>query len=166
MTDPTSQKNGNIRFIDNGDGMNREKLTRMFSMYYENHSNDISMGVTGSGGKASQFIMSSTDGTIRTASTVIIFTHMENGNYIKVVCPWGEIARTHKYTGMIQILEMSSTEIQDYIMERKGENTGTTIVFNYSEILHDELEDQFSDKRFYLKMEERVEFIFGKNEVN
>lgn len=166
VTEPTSQKNGNIRFIDNGDGMNREKLTRMHSMYSENHGNNISMGVSGIGGKAAAFILSSTDGTIRTATTVTIFTHMENGNYIKAVCPWGEIAMTYKYTGMIQILEMSSTEIQDYIVERKGENTGTTIVFNYSEPLHDALDEQFNEDRFYLKMEERVEFIFGKHDVN
>jgi len=165
VTEPISQ-NGNIRFIDNGDGMNREKLTRMHSMYSENHGNNISMGVSGIGGKAAAFILSSTDGTIRTATTVTIFTHMENGNYIKAVCPWGEIARTYKYTGMIQILEMSSTEVQEYILERKGETTGTTIVFNYSETLHDALDEQFNEKRFYLKMEERVEFIFGKHDVN
>jgi len=109
-----------IRIIDDGIGMHRNGVEYMFTMFRENHKYDKSTGAFGVGGKIAPFVISN-----KTKSYV--FTKMKDNQYLKVVCPWGEIASNGKYTNMIQISPMTEDEIKTFCNERHPNVHGTTI---------------------------------------
>jgi hypothetical protein len=159
----------NIMIIDDGIGMNESKLRNMFNMYHENHKDDISMGVSGVGAKPATAILSSTDGTSNTTSTVILYTRSTNGKFLKAIVPWEKITKLHKYMGMIEISEMDENETTSFCNDRIIQNasvSGTTIIFKYNEMLHHLIETQFNDEARDIKLDERWCFIFGKNRLN
>ena len=110
----------NIKLIDDGKGMNMEKIQNMFDIHKENHKNDKSLGVSGVGGKVSLLILSND-------TSVVLYTKSVNGQYYKVEIPWDEMLQQVKYTGMIRRLPMSENEVVEFHKERdymKNKNTG------------------------------------------
>ena len=73
-----------INIIDNGNGMNQEKLIKMFDAYGSNHNEDKCMGISGIGGKASSLILSN-------QTLVSIITRENNGDYFTSIIPWDKI---------------------------------------------------------------------------
>ena len=152
-----------IRFIDNGRGMNEEKIQGMFAMFKENHKDDNSMGVSGVGAKPSIYMLSKKNGK---PTTVYMFTHMEGHGYIKACIPFDRMKQEGRYTGMISYDVMTEEEIIRFNEERNGSLKGTTIQWVYSETTHDYFEEQFSNERKKMDMNDRLDCIFGKTKMN
>jgi hypothetical protein len=154
----------NIKLIDDGKGMNMEKIQNMFDIHKENHKNDKSLGVSGVGGKVSLLILSND-------TSVVLYTKSVNGQYYKVEIPWDEMLQQVKYTGMIRRLPMSENEVVEFHKERdymKNKNTGVTIKFKYSDKLKHEIEKQFCSVEEYrqkynseLNPENQLGVIYG-----
>ena len=98
--------------IDDGFGMNREKLENMWDMYRENHINDESGGVSGVGAKPSTLI-------IGNDTTVKIYTKSLGNEYYTAIIPWGNIVKNLRYEGEIK-MDTSDQEKYNaiYIMEQ------------------------------------------------
>ena len=90
--------------IDNGSGMNNNKIRNMFSNYHSNHENDKSIGTVGIGAKLGNAFLS------KYRNTSHIFTKARDGDYFKVTIPWGEIYEEKVYQDKIQIEIMTETE--------------------------------------------------------
>jgi len=154
----------NIKLIDDGKGMNMEKIQNMFDIHKENHKNDKSLGVSGVGAKVSLLILSND-------TSVVLYTKSVNGQYYKVEIPWDEMLQQGKYTGMIRTLPMSENEVVEFHKERdymKNKNTGVTIKFKYSDKLKHEIEKQFCSVEEYrqkynseLNPENQLGVIYG-----
>ena len=84
-----------IKIIDYGYGMNSEKISNMFDLYRQNHTEDKSMGISGLGGKAATFILSK-------HRNVVINT-FDGDNYSTINIPWDSIKENGKYVDMIKI---------------------------------------------------------------
>ncbi len=150
-----------IKIIDNGCGMNITQLGNMFTMYRENHTGDKSMGVSGVGAKPSLYLLSKCDGN---PTNVNIFTHMDNGDYLKALVPFDKMKEQGKYTGMIKYLRMTPEEIVEFNADRDT-SMGTTIMLNYSETTHEYFEKQFSNDRKTMDLSDRLDCIFGKTNM-
>jgi hypothetical protein len=150
-----------IKIIDNGKGMDITQLGNMFTMYRENHTGDKSMGVSGVGAKPSLYLLSKCDGN---PTHVTIFTHIENGDYLKAHVPFDKMKEQGKYTGMIKHLRMTIEEIDEFNADRDA-CVGTTIEFKYSETTHNYFEEQFSSKRKTMDLSDRLDCIFGKTNM-
>ena len=150
-----------IKIIDNGKGMDITQLGNMFTMYRENHTGDKSMGVSGVGAKPSLYLLSKCDGN---PTHVTIFTHIENGDYLKAHVPFDKMKEQGKYTGMIKHLRMTIEEIDEFNADRDA-CVGTTIELKYSETTHNYFEEQFSSKRKTMDLSDRLDCIFGKTSM-
>ena len=150
-----------IKIIDNGKGMDITQLGNMFTMYRENHTGDKSMGVSGVGAKPSLYLLSKCDGN---PTHVTIFTHMENGDYLKAHVPFDKMKEQGKYTGMIEHMKMTIEEIDEFNADRDA-GVGTTIMLNYSETTHNYFEKQFSSERKTMDLSDRLDCIFGKTNM-
>ena len=153
-----------IRLIDDGVGMDGEKLRDMFKMFKSNNSDRKSMGVSGLGGKEGSYILSKQPN--KEPTDVIIYTHTRDGPYSKVITPWKQIFEEKKYTGKIIFTEMSQEEIETFKEDRKDcqFKHGTTIVFKYNDVFKKLIETQFSkDDMCFMKMptNDRWDIIFG-----
>ena len=150
--------------------MTFEKLNDMFDMFKSNNKNNKSMGVSGLGGKESIYILSKNAN--KTPSTVIIFTHSQNGEYWKATVPWDEIISSKKYTDAITFCKMSEEEIIDFNNDREGEENphGTTIRWQYSDILRESITIQFDKKNRenidIVESEDRWDLIFGCSNID
>jgi len=142
-----------IIITDDGKGMNDEELSYMWDAYRENHSNEISGGVSGLGSKPSTLIMSQT-------SLVIVYTKSQKGNYIKAIVPWEEIFRDKVYTNKIKVINMNDDEIKMFKCHQT--NTGTILEFNYSHKLFDCLKLQFYDSKKIDDITQRSDWIFSE----
>jgi hypothetical protein len=153
-----------IRLIDNGIGMNEEKIQNMFSTFRENHINDYSMGVSGLGAKPSIYILSKKN---EKPTTVYMYTHMDGCGYIKATIPFDKIKEEGRYTGMITYDIMNESEVARFLEERQDTNpVGTTIQWVYSETTHQYFEKQFSNASKKMDMNDRLCCIFGKTRLN
>ena len=156
-----------IKILDDGTGMDENNIINMFDMYRANHLNDKSMGVSGFGAKPATAILSKLNGM---PTEVIIYTHKQNNKYYKVIIPWHTITETNKYTGMIQMNEMSIEEQTEFDAEREKEvekdGCGTTIVFIYNQDLHNAIEHQFTEESKNMALDDRWSCIFGKSNIN
>ena len=156
-----------IILCDDGIGMTPEKLCNMFDANRENHSGDISMGVSGIGGIISNYQLSKDDhGSPR---EVNVFTKHKDGPYIKAIIPWDFIHTHKKYDGQINISQMNEIEIENFKMERQNfiNLTGTTIRFPYSESFRKLLGSQFiSRQEDGRNLENWWPIIFGKTQTN
>ena len=150
-----------IKLIDNGRGMDITQLGNMFTMYRENHTGDRSMGVSGVGAKPSLYLLSKHDGN---PSPVTIFTHAEDGEYLKAIVPFDKMKEEGKYTGMIEHMIMTKEEIDEFNADR-GNPIGTTIAMKYSETTHEYFEKQFSNDRKTMDLSDRLDCIFGKTRM-
>ena len=153
-----------IRLIDDGVGMDGERLRDMFKMFKSNNSDRKSMGVSGLGGKEGSYILSKQPN--KEPTDVIIYTHTRDGPYSKVITPWKQIFEEKKYTGKIIFTEMSQSEIETFKEDRKEcqFKHGTTIVFKYNDVLKQLIETQFSKQDMcVMKMptNDRWDIIFG-----
>jgi len=152
-----------IRLIDNGFGMNEHGIQNMFATFRENHNNDNSMGVSGLGAKPSIYILSKKN---ETPTTVHMYTHMDGCGYIKACIPFDRIKAEGRYTGMITYDVMNESEVSQFLAERQGSKTGTTIKWVYSETTHQYFEKQFSPDCKKMDMNDRLDCIFGKTRLN
>ncbi len=157
-----------IKIIDDGTGMDRNSLKKMFSMHNSNNSDKKSMGVSGLGGKEGMYILSKK--LNKEPTTVIVFTHQENGSYLKAIVPWKKIFDDKIYTGRITITDMTAEEIALFQSERDEcqFKHGTTIKFNYNDQLKNLIEIQFYKKQLCesrISRENRSDFVFGQKIV-
>ena len=151
-----------IRLIDNGIGMSVEKISDMFATFKENHAEEKSMGVSGFGSKPALYILSKKN---EMPTPVNLYTHSAENEYIKATVPFDEMKKTGCYSGMIKYSQMTEEEIAKFIEDRNGNNTGTTIAFEYSEKTHDSFKNQFYDSK-QMEMNDRLDCIFGKSGLN
>jgi hypothetical protein len=157
-----------IKLVDMGIGMDEEKITKMFDLFRANHKLDRTMGVSGLGGKNALFILSKKDGV--NPSTVLIFTKSPDGEYLRVTVPWETIIEQEIWDGQIAVDKMSEEEIADFKKERETEDFqhGTTIQFEYSDVLMDLLNSQFNktEREKIAEFNNRLDIIFGHSGVD
>jgi len=157
-----------IKLIDMGIGMNEVKIEKMFDLFRSNHESERTMGVSGLGGKNALFILSKKDGL--NPSTVFIFTKSPNGEYLRVTVPWETIIEQKVWEGQIVVDNMSKEEIAEFKKERETEEFqhGTTIVFEYSDVLMNLLNSQFNktERDKITEFNTRLDIIFGHSVVD
>ena len=154
----------NISIIDNGNGMNREKLTNMFSIYRSNHKEHTSLGVSGLGAKAATLILSQNKETTLNSSVYVYTKDKYTDEFLVAIIPWDQIIMDKIYTNKISIQPMTPTDKEQFINERESnemESIGTTILFKYNEDLNNEIEKQFKPDNS-LNMLDIWGVIFGK----
>ena len=155
-----------IKLVDDGIGMTCKKLSEMFDMFRANNNDRKTMGVSGLGGKEGMYILSKKEN--KEPTTVILYTHTADGDYLKAIVPWKEIFNEKKYTGKILINKMTTEEIYDFIADREDFQFkhGTTIRFEYNDELKNLIENSFNIK-YNNKQKNphnnRWEFIFGQS---
>ena len=156
-----------INMIDIGKGMSLDKLDDMFAMFKSNNKLRKSMGVSGLGGKEALYMLSKKNNS--EPSTVLLFTKTVDGPYLKATIPWGEIISLQLYTGKVQFSYMTEEEILDFNKEREGLSFqhGTTIRWEYSDILMETLDCQFdkNKREKFLEPKERWDLIFGISNI-
>jgi hypothetical protein len=154
-----------IYLIDDGLGMTKEKATHMFDLCRENHSGDVSIGISGKGAKGGTLKLSR-------SSTVVVYTKCHSSNddsWYKIVVPWSEIIKQKVYTDMITIEKMTEAEVEMFKSHRQGmskNSVGTTIEINYNEEVHQEIISNFTDERKSRACNNRFDVVFGKFNVN
>ena len=153
-----------IKLIDDGIGMDRNKLQDMFKMFKSNNSERKTMGVSGLGGKEGIYILSKK--TNKQPTSVIIYTQVESGEYLKAIIPWKEVFDKKVYTGKITFMNMLPEEIVSFNNDLKDckFKHGTIILFEYNDELKNIIEQQFSiDKmcRSFISPHSRWDMIFG-----
>ena len=157
-----------IKLIDMGIGMNTEKIEKMFDLFRSNHESERTMGVSGLGGKNALFINSKK--ADNKPSTVLIFTKAPDGEYLRVTVPWATIIEEEIWDEQIAVDKMSEQEIEDFKKERETEDFqhGTTIQFEYSDVLMDLLNSQFkkSEREKIAEFNTRLDIIFGHSGVD
>jgi len=142
--------------IDDGFGMNREKLESMWDMYRENHINDESGGVSGVGAKPSTLIISND-------TTVKIYTKSLGNEYYTAIIPWGDIVKNLRYEGEIKIRIMNSEEQEKY--NEYLHTTGTIIEVEKNIELTKYLYKQFIDPKSIDDITQRIDWVFSKFQV-
>lgn len=151
-----------FRQIDDGLGMSIVKLVNMFSMFKSNHRERKSMGVSGVGSKPSLLILSKKLG--RYSNVIVYSRSFDTNEYVKAIVPWEQIMQSKVYSNKIQITKMNDEEIEAFTTERNTmrHQFGTTIKFEYSNMLLELIKCQFSDSKKKLPLNDRLDFIFGK----
>ena len=154
-----------IKIIDDGCGMTFEQLKKMVKIYGENHANHKSMGVSGMGFSAASLQWSKAKD--RTPKIVCVYTKNQNGQYLKACIPWDKICLEGKYTGQIEISEMTINERNEFVLERtsnKLRSVGTTIIIPHSENVIELLDEQFlKEKKYFENLKDSWSIVFGKN---
>jgi len=153
-----------IKLVDDGIGMDYEKLEKMFDMFRANNGDRKTMGVSGLGGKEGMYILSKKEN--KEPTTVILYTHSSNGDYWKAIVPWKEIIDEKIYTGKILISKMTAEEITNFIDDRENFQFkhGTTICFEYNDNIKNLIENAFDTKiinKEKISQNNRWEFVFG-----
>jgi hypothetical protein len=97
-------KKNEFLIIDNGNGMNHDQISNMFSNYRSNHTTDKSIGSVGIGAKLGNAFIS------KYKNTSTILTKSNEGDYLKVTIPWGEIYKSGIYEDKVQLCIMSGRE--------------------------------------------------------
>jgi len=144
--------------------MTKQGLKNMSAIFRENHSTEKSMGVSGMGGSAAAFQLSKHDISTPPRS-VTYFTKHRDDKYLKVEVPWDRIFKDGKYSKQFKTDEMNNYEINSFKDDREKNNlnlTGTTIVFQYSDVFNDLLMDQFAIKDKFTNLKDSWGVIFGK----
>ena len=151
-----------------GIGMNVEKIAKMFDLFRSNHDSERTMGVSGFGGKNAIFINSKK--ADNKPSTVLIFTKAPDGEYLRVTVPWATIIEEEIWDEQIAVDKMSEQEIEEFKKERETEEFqhGTTIQFEYSDVLMDLLKSQFNktERDKITEFNTRLDIIFGHSGVD
>jgi hypothetical protein len=146
-----------IYMSDNGAGMDREGVVNMFDLHRENHSSESTRGVSGIGAKPSLSILSD-------EKNMYLFTRKMGGDFLRVDIPWEDIHQMGRYSGMIQVREMTAEEIADFGME-----SGTRIVFPYNTPLADVIAGNFQSSTepdaYLTTLMDRISIVFGHDQV-
>ena len=95
---------GMVFVVDNGTGMNKNKLIGMYNFYGENNSTRKTKGKCGVGAKLALAYLSQYKHTSRTLSKT------NTGTLLVAECPWGEIFYKSQYTNMIKIRDATKEE--------------------------------------------------------
>ncbi len=147
-----------IKIIDDGKGMKKEAITNMFDMHKENHAGQKTLGVSGVGGKVSTMILSE-------KKTVMMYTRSRDGPYYSIKIPWDSMFKECKYTGMIEMQDMTENEIDEFHKERehmKNPDSGVSYVFQNNDKLVEEIEKQFvSPNDDEDDIENKISYIYG-----
>ena len=114
-----------ISLIDDGEGMDNEKLKFLWESQRENHKNEKTTGVSGFGAKPSTKILSEN-------KKVIYFTKSKKDGFLKSITPWDKIVKKGKYSDMITIDNMNKDDI-DYFNKFLEGKTGTIIYIPYTD---------------------------------
>jgi len=141
-----------IKIIDDGRGMTNAELINMWDCQRENHSEQITTGVSGFGSKPSTKLASKN-------TEVIMYTKSKDDLYYKAVIPWNEIVSQGKYVDMINISECNQEEI--IMFQKDISDTGTIIQFNHNYDLENELNKQFHYPKDIPEMNLRLDCVFG-----
>ena len=148
-----------IHIIDDGIGMNKYGLKRMFDIYGSNHSTDKSLGVSGLGEKAAMIILGQ-------KTHVDVYTKTEEGDYLCAQVPWDEMYKQQKYNGMIKIRNMDENEINIFNNERSY-NSGTTVKIKCNTDTKTVLESFFDYTQVNdINPLENPSIVFGKFAIN
>lgn len=155
-------KEGDITIIfDNGDGMSRKTIENGFRAYYENHSNEKKLGVSGIGLKtATLCLCKNNDGTY---TIVRIYTFGKDG-YFVIDVPWNEIMAEKKYTNKINVRQMNQEEIE-FFKSKLGNNTGTLYVFKNTKNINDVIQEYIIGFK-NIRLDKQIGFIFGRFNIN
>ena len=155
-----------IKLFDNGDGMNLDRFKNMCNAFRANNNNNKSMGVSGIGGTIARRELSKNDSG---KCTMVITYTKTNTSALKAVIPWDEIDKEKVYTGKVKYYQMSQDEIHKFNEDRDSNpsSTGTTIVWMYSEQLHNTLLNQFDHNKRLKNLDtfERWDLIFGIKDI-
>ena len=149
--------------LDDGKGMNQQQLEDMFEVYRENHQNDYTTGTCGLGSKAALVIITNKTGI------VYVYTRVQNGEYLKVIFPIGDIFLDWQLTGKIIQTQMSEQEIARFNHARTSlglELQGTTIEMPNNEQIELLMETNFNDKWTGSNFSERLGVIYSKFPAN
>ena len=148
-----------IRLIDDGCGMNIDKLSNAFKICNENNTDEIKIGVSGVGLKvATKYCSNNTD--------VYFYTKSINNILYKAKIPWKKIVKQGRWTGNVNIKKCTNRLDNTLYNSMVNNNTGTCIEFEYSEDLKNIILSQFNEKKYELKKEERIDYIFGSTNLN
>jgi hypothetical protein len=103
-------------------------------------------------------------------STVFIFTKSPDGDYLRVTVPWETIIEQKVWEGQIIVENMREEEIAEFKKDRETEEFqhGTTIVFEYSDVLMNLLNSQFNktERDKITEFNTRLDIIFGYSGVD
>ena len=128
----------NTYMTDNGKGMDEDDMKNMMDVQRENHKSDISLGVSGVGGKIATLYLGNKE-------EVIYYSHKQDGPYLKLTIPWKDIFKKQIYTGMSECEYMNDDEKKKF-EEKTTNNTGTMIEFKSSKVLTNTLLENFKTK--------------------
>ena len=146
-----------IRMSDrNSEGMDRTAIANMFDMHRENHASDTSRGVSGIGAKPALSNLSRD-------RNMHLLTYKAGGEHLHVSVPWADIHREGRYTGMVTVRAMTAEEMAAF-----GPESGTTIVFPYSDELCDLIRHNFEpckEDSFVSAPLDRIGVVFGRERV-
>jgi hypothetical protein len=141
-----------IRMSDRySEGMDRAAITSMFDLHRENNASSQTRGVSGIGAKPALSILSQ-------KRDMHIFTHKDNGEHLRVDIPWSTIHSQGQYTGMVRVRPMTGSEVEEF-----GQESGTILVFPYSDALKDLIYDNFHVQEGAPL--DRMSIVFGRDPV-
>ena len=147
--------------IDNGIGMNKENLSKMFIVNNENHKSEKTLGVNGYGSKPALLKLSN-------KTSVKILTKSTDNTYLRALIPWDKMFEEGKWSNMIEINEQNADEKNITNLYLGDNKTGTIIQFNTNENLLNTIENIFSDFKTDNKkiLNDHPSFVFGKFDVD
>ena len=147
--------------IDNGDGMSRKTIENGFRAYYENHSNEKKLGVSGIGLKTATLCLCKNNDD--TYTIVRIYTFGKDG-YFVIDVPWTEIMAEKKYTNKINVRQMNQEEIE-FFKSKLGNNTGTLYVFKNTKNINDVIQEYIIGFK-NIRLDKQIGFIFGRFNID
>ena len=139
-----------IDIVDNGYGMTLERVRNMLDLNRENHGGHKALGVSGFGFKPATYILSE-------KQEIHVYTKVLGGESLCVTIPWDQITATGKYTNM------STCEPAPFPEEYLAMKMGTILRFQYSPLLENIINTNFTDKS--IAVLDRLAVIFGNFEV-
>jgi hypothetical protein len=146
-----------ILIIDDGNGMNKNNIVNMFSMYRENHKTDCSSGIAGLGGKIALMMLSN--------ETCVEVFSFDGNQYFKAIVPWDLMFKQGKYTGMITTKALNKEETLWF--KSKLDHTGTIIKFKSNETTLNTIESNFNRQKDEIKnLNDYMFIVFGKYNGN
>ena len=149
--------NDKIKFIDDGRGLSRDGIKRMFNMCHANHVNEETMGVSGKGAKGAQIELTN-------QGMVTMFSY-DGNEFIKIIVDWANIFKNKTLTGQINIVPMTNDEKNQFISDRKSmtTETGLTCIIDNNGENAETIREQYDDKIYKnLPRKQRTDVVFGK----
>ena len=159
-----------IRMVDDGTGMDDNGIDKMFDAFNENHQSESSIGISGIGSKASFKMLCDVDEdkkiTCSEEYQIYVYTHAQNGPYLKITVPIGEMIAHSRYIDMIEIDDMNKDEKEVFMKERNKEH-GTTIVVPKKQSLVEVLDENFGEIKDAIEHNHhRLSIAYGKFQMN